>query len=877
MPSLFSHSLLNDTNRDVRGAYRAFSHETVHATLPGKDKNDRSSADVRPPRKNYAVVAKELAKTQSLATSFLNISHYLSLIERARNTIQGVEEKLTELDITVDEAAGLIDNDDYDSVSVGAIAGAKIHGIASGSGTFSAVSPLSTSGKGVGSTFTIRAHGSGDYEIVNIDSGGKGYVVDDLIKIAGTALGGSSSRNDVTITVTDISALNEITTSLEFATDNIDRLSLQLQAQTVVDEISAIINESEFWDEEIFGGLRAIGYAQVGHKPSERKLIDIQELSTRTIGSYLNAYFVNGNFNDASNLEGSYVEETSVEASGPLVSLYGWDIKLEQVALGPSMTGSDAANGLITSTIGGFQTPNDPTPTPQNSDSPAQVSRGDNYLATGGSFSYSIAGDGLQLISDNFRVNGGDVTHGPYLISQNPVALNSGDVLSFSWKGEVTDNAYDVYAYLLDANTGSTISLLDSTGHSTTDWSTVTHTVSADASYYFVFVSGSFDYDFTGSVTNASASGNSPISGAINASAGGTAASGIAAVTLSGTAASASTFSNISQSSTSGNGSGATFNISTNGSGVYTLTGINLAGSRYQVGDTINISGSSLGGLAGANDLNLTVTSLTPATYTVTQSSTTGLGSGAIFGLSSDNSGNYTVTDITTFGENYALNDQVTIAGSNLGGTDTRNDATLTMTSVGATTISNVTQTSTSGNGSGAIFTISIDGSGNYGVAAINSGGSEYEPGDSITVSGASLGGSSPTHDLTITINNIATTSGAILHINDISINRADEPQTIIEGIDISTESAATEAATVIADAKKQIKFRNAYLASKELALLDSLNNISTQTASSKLLINDLPLQETVRQLKKLDVLNAIIGDVQKAKYLLNSGLLQLI
>ena len=137
----------------------------------------------------------------------------------------------------------------------------------------------------------------------------------------------------------------------------------------MVDEISAIINGSEFWDEEIFGGLRAIGCAQVGHQSSERTLIDIQEPSTRTIGSYLNAYFVNGNFNDANNIEGSYVEETSVEAAGSLVSLYGWDIRLEQVALGPSITGSDAANGLITSTIGGFQTPNDPTPTPQNSDS----------------------------------------------------------------------------------------------------------------------------------------------------------------------------------------------------------------------------------------------------------------------------------------------------------------------------------------------------------------------------------------------------------------------------------------------------------------------------------------------------------------------------
>ena len=102
------------------------------------------------------------------------------------------------------------------------------------------------------------------------------------------------------------------------------------------------------------------------------------------------------------------------------------------------------------------------------------------------------------------------------------------------------------------------------------------------------------------------------------------------------------------------------------------------------------------------------------------------------------------------------------------------------------TQFSNVAQASTSGNGSGAIFTISIDGSGNYSVAAINSGGSGYEPDDSITVSGASFGGTSPAHDLTITINNIITTSGAILHIDNISINRANEPQTIIEGIDIS-------------------------------------------------------------------------------------------
>ncbi len=877
MTGLFSHSLLNDTDRDVRGVYRAFSHRTVHATLPSKEGNDRSSADVSAPRKNYSVAAKEMAKTKSLAASFRNISQYISLIERARKTIQGVEDKLIELKSTVNKAAGLIYSDDYNSVSVGAITGVSIAGTASGSGTFKAVSPLNTSGKGVGSTFTIRAHGNSNYEILNIDSGGTGYVVDDTITIAGTTLGGVSSRNDANITVTELSALNKITTDLELAKDDIDRVALQLQAQTLVDEISAIINRSEFWDEEIFGGLRAIGYAQVGHKSGERTLIDIQELSTQTIGSYLNAYFVNGNFNDASDLEGSYVEETAVETNGTLISLYGWEVKLEQVALGPSIAGSDAANGLITSTIGGFQTPSDPTPTPQNADSPAQVSRGDDYLPTGGSFSYSIAGDGLQLITENLQVNGGDVIHGPYLISQQPVALNSGDKISFRWRGEVADNAYDVYAYLLDADTGSAIELLDSYGNNTTDWSTVSHTLTSNASYFFVFVSGSFDYDFTGRVTVASASGDSPMSGAINASASGTAASGITAATLSGTAVGGSTFSGISQTGTSGSGTGATFTISTNGSGTYNLDGINLAGNGYQVGDTINISGANLGGLSSVHDLTLTITRLDPAIYSVTQSSTTGFGSGAVFSISSDSFGDYSVTDITTFGENYALNDQVTITGSNIGGIDTQNDATLTLTSVGATTLNNVNQASTSGTGSGAIFTISIDGSGNYSVTAINSGGSGYEPDDTITVLGTSLNGTSPAHDLTINVNNIEATSGAILHVDNVSINRANNPQTIIAGIDIASEDAANEAAAVIADAIKQIKFRDSYLASKQLTLQDSLNNISTQTTNSELLITDLSVTETIRQLKKFEVMKLILSDIQKAKYLLDSGLLQLI
>jgi hypothetical protein len=877
MTNLFSNSLLNDTDRDVRGAYKAFSRGKVHAALPGKEFNDRSTANVKPPRRNFSVVAKEMAKTQSLEASFRNLSNYLSLIERARDTIQGVAAKLTALDNTVSEAAGLINSDDYETMPVGAIAEARISGLAAGSGTFGSVSPIETSDSGSGAVFTIRANGSGAYEIINIDADGSGYAIDDSITIAGTALGGSSSRNDATLTITATSSLSETTTSLEAATDNIDRLSLQLEAETVVRDISDIINESEFWDEDIFGGLRAIGYAQVGHTATERTLIDIQELSTSTIGSYLNAYYVNGGFAATSNLEGSYVEETPLETVGTLTSIYGWNIQLEQIALGPSAAGSDAANGLISKTIGGFQTPTDPTPTPQNADSPAQVSRGDDYLPNGGSFSYSIVGDGLQLITDNLLVNGGDVIHGPYLISQNPVTLNTGDQLSFSWRGEVTDNAFDAYAYLLDANTGSTTELLDSTGNSTTSWSTVTHTVVADASYYFVFVAGSFDYDFTGSVTAVSASGNSPVNGAIAASATGTAASGINAASISGVATGNATFTNVGQSSTSGNGSAASFTLSTDGFGNYSLNGVSSSGNSYQIGDSLTILGGSLGGVDGVNDATLTVAALTPASYSVTQSATTGSGSGALFTIASNSVGNYSVSAIPTFGSNYALNDQVTIAGSNIGGTDTLNDATLTLTSVGAISFSNVTQTSTSGSGSGASFTISIDGAGNYRVNSVSSGGSGYEPGDTITLSGASLGGTTPSHDLTLNVDNIEAVSGAILHIDNISVTRADEAPTIIAGIDISTQSAASDAADVINDAIKQIKFRDAYLASKEIALQNSINAISTQTTSSDLLITDLTVQENLRQLKKIDVVDALMSDVHKARYLASSGVLQLI
>ena len=93
----------------------------------------------------------------------------------------------------------------------------------------------------------------------------------------------------------------------------------------------------------------------------------------------------------------------------------------------------------------------------------------------------------------------GGVVHGPALTSNSSVLLNAGDVISFDWKAAGGGDAYDVSAYLVDTQTGSTELLLDKTGGApgspsfSSSWSTENHTVTKSGNYRFAFVSGSWD------------------------------------------------------------------------------------------------------------------------------------------------------------------------------------------------------------------------------------------------------------------------------------------------------------------------------------------------------------------------------------------------
>lgn len=187
--------------------------------------------------------------------------------------------------------------------------------------------------------------------------------------------------------------------------------------------------------------------------------------------------FTNGNFETT----------TPVTTSGTTVQIPGWKIYLETVRL----------NGF--STIQGFPTPNDPTPSPRSAPTPygdapgtpATVMTHNYEFATG-----SPGGDGakvLRLFSSGASRPFG-IARGPYVVSDSIIGAAVGDTAEFWWKAENGGDDYDIFAYLIDETTGKTIILLDSNG-TVTPWAKVSRTFASGeaGTYRFVFISGSYD------------------------------------------------------------------------------------------------------------------------------------------------------------------------------------------------------------------------------------------------------------------------------------------------------------------------------------------------------------------------------------------------
>lgn len=204
----------------------------------------------------------------------------------------------------------------------------------------------------------------------------------------------------------------------------------------------------------------------------------------------------------------------------------------------------------------------------------------------------------------------------------------------------------------------------------------------------------------------------------------------------------------------------------------------------YAVNDIIVIPGNTINpnGITPENDAKITVTSVSVDGSIISASivgtapdafvnydnpsfTTSGTGVGLDFSVL--RSGTVYSVDFINFGSGFVIGDTISIIGTNLGGTTTANDLTITVSTVGAggeiqefivtgTAVNTQALLNLTGNnlvGS----TLDINVGLNLGVysVVVNNGGLDYGPGQTFTINGSILIGTSPENDLTLTVDTV--------------------------------------------------------------------------------------------------------------------------
>ena len=162
---------------------------------------------------------------------------------------------------------------------------------------------------------------------------------------------------------------------------------------------------------------------------------------------------------------------------------------------------------------------------------------------------------------------------------------------------------------------------------------------------------------------------------------------------------------------------------------------------------------------ATTSTANVTLDRVRP--FTAVTGTASGSGTSATFDVT-NTSGTYAAT-VNAAGSDYAVNETVTIVGTNLGGATTANDATVTVTSVAASVLYSSAAYTYTGGGTGLVINVTRSG-GSYSVAIANAGTGGYKVGETLTVLGTALGGATTANDATVTINSV--NNVAVTHTN---------------------------------------------------------------------------------------------------------------
>jgi hypothetical protein len=272
-----------------------------------------------------------------------------------------------------------------------------------------------------------------------------------------------------------------------------------------------------------------------------------------------------------------------------------------------------------------------------------------------------------------------------------------------------------------------------------------------------------------------------------NVNASGLLLQGTTTFAAAGTSISAAAiYTNVTPSASSGIGTGAVFTIQKTGSGtlyasVTTVT-VTSPGTKYAVGDTITILGTSLGGIAPANNLTLTIGSSVSTTSMISLLSTIVDKQTSIATDTSTIAAKQTTiadkqtsiaTDTNTIARGQSPADiAITTVGALVYGTTTFTTAGTSVPA--AAKYTNVVQSTTNGVGSGAIFTIEkLSSSTSYtGITiTVTAAGQNYQVGNTITLPGALLGGSTPANNLTLTVGTAVSSTPIINLLKTIADN----------------------------------------------------------------------------------------------------------
>ena len=231
-----------------------------------------------------------------------------------------------------------------------------------------------------------------------------------------------------------------------------------------------------------------------------------------------------------------------------------------------------------------------------------------------------------------------------------------------------------------------------------------------------------------------------------------------------------------------GSGSGLELDITINNN-VYSATlGNDDASTGYVIDDVVQYTGGTFGGttnenlfvrITGVNGTGGVTTFTTSGTapdalesYNVGVNDYTASASGAGATFTVTRTGTTYSATTTGLGSGFVINETITVLGTFLGGASPANDLTITVDGVdGSGGIIQQTPTGTAVNsktfldvdsgsnliGNGASFDVTLSGT-SYNTITVNNAGNNYGVGQNLVIPGSSLGGVSPTHDLTIQI-----------------------------------------------------------------------------------------------------------------------------